>query len=69
MNPLLRGMLRFGVIVTALFKRVWERIEPFVRTQAQVAKRAPGRFEALKRKEMELERLDRLRNPSDYQGR
>ena len=26
-------------------------------------------LEALKRKELELERLDRLRHPSDYQGR
>jgi hypothetical protein len=28
-----------------------------------------GRFEALQRKKMEAERIDRLRNPSNYQGR
>jgi len=31
--------------------------------------RRSGRFERLKQKEMEAERLDRIRNPSNYQGR
>jgi hypothetical protein len=31
--------------------------------------RASLRLETRKRKELEAERLDRLRNPSDYQGR
>jgi hypothetical protein len=32
-------------------------------------RRTSGRFEALKRQEQEAERLDRLRNPRDYQGK
>ena len=37
--------------------------------RAAVARRASGQFEALKRKEQEAERLDRLRNPRNYEGR
>lgn len=69
MTPLLRKVLHVGVIVAAVFQRVWESIELLFRSKAQLARRATGRFEALKRKEMEIERLDRLRNPSNYQGR
>jgi hypothetical protein len=33
------------------------------------ARRALGRVETLQREEKEAERIDRLRNPSHYQGR
>ena len=69
MTPFLRKALHAGVIASAVLRRVWETIELLFRSKAEVAKRASGRFEALKRREMELERLDRLRHPSDYQGR
>jgi hypothetical protein len=69
MNLLFRRALHAGVIITAVFKRVWETIELPFRSKAEAARRATGRFEALKRREMELERLDRLRHPSNYQGR
>jgi len=69
MTPLSRKVLHVGVIVTGVFARVCERIELLFRSKAQVAQRATGRFEALKRKEMEVERLDRLRNPGNYRGR
>ena len=69
MTPILHRVLHVGVIVSAVFKRVWETIELLFRSKADVARRASGRFEALKRREIELERLDRLRNPRDYQGR
>jgi hypothetical protein len=69
MTPFLHKALHAGVIVSAAFKRVWETIEQVFLSKAEMAGRASGRFEALKRREMELERLDRLRHPSDYQGR
>ena len=62
-------MLHMAVLVTAVFAQAWERIAQLFYSKTEVAKRASGRFETLKRKEMEMERLDRLRHPSDYQGR
>jgi hypothetical protein len=69
MTPLLRKLLHLGVIVTAVVARVWEGCERLFQSKAQIARRSTGRFEALKRAEMEAERLDRLRNPNDYRGR
>ena len=69
MTRFFRRVLEVGVIVAAVFARVWERIERLFRSKADVARRASGRVEALKRREMEVERLDRLRHPRDYQGR
>jgi hypothetical protein len=69
MTPFLHKALHAGVIVMAAFQRVWEAIEWLVLSKAQLARRATGRFEMLKRKEMEIERLDRLRNPGNYRGR
>jgi hypothetical protein len=69
MTPFLHRALHLGVILSAVFKRVWETIERPFYSKAEAARRASGRFEALKRKEMEVERLDRLRNPGDYRGR
>ena len=69
MTPFAQRVLHVGVMVSAVFARVWERIERLFYSKAEVARRATGRFEALKRKELEVERLDRLRNPSAYRGR
>jgi len=69
MTPFLRRVLHIGVLVTLVFKRVWESLERLFRSKTQLSQRATGRFEALKRKEMEVERLDRLRNPGNYRGR
>ena len=69
MTPFLQKLLRTGVKIETVIKRVWERIARLFLSQAEEARRVSGRFEALKRREMEAERLDRLRNPSDYQGK
>jgi len=68
-TPFLRRLLRVGVIGSALFKGGWEKAESLFRSKEALARRTAGRFEALKRREMEMERLDRLRNPSNYRGR
>ena len=69
MKPFFRSVLHATVLVTAVFARVWEWIEMLFLSKAQLARRTTGRFEALKRKELEMERLDRLRNPGNYRGR
>jgi hypothetical protein len=69
MKPFLHALLQAGVFVSAAFARVWNTFERLFYSKAEVARRASGRFEALKRKVLEAERLDRLRNPHDYRGR
>ncbi len=69
MKPLLRGLLQAGVFISAVFPRVWRICERLLYSKAEVDRRASGRFEALKRKVLEAERLDRLRNPDHYRGR
>jgi hypothetical protein len=69
MNPFVRGLLQAGVIASAVLARVWKGIERLFYSKAEAARRASGRFEVLKRKVLEAERLDRLRNPDDYRGR
>ena len=69
MKPFLPRVFHAGVIVSAAITRVGQSIELLFRSKADVARRAAGRIEALERRQMELERLDRLRHPSDYQGR
>ncbi|MCI0534395.1 MAG: hypothetical protein L0Z50_04130 [Verrucomicrobiales bacterium] len=44
-------------------------IERIFHSKTEVARPAAGRFETLKLKEMEAERIDRLTNPSNYQGK
>ena len=69
MTPFQRRVLHIGVIATAVLARVWKGTESLFRSKEQVAQRTTGRFEAPQRKEMEVERLDRLRNPGNYRGR
>ena len=49
--------------------RLGERADLIFLSKDENARRASGRFQMRKRKRLEAERLDRLRNPSDYQGR
>lgn len=49
--------------------RFREAIKRLFLSKAEAARRAAGRLEALQRQEVEAERLDRLRNPDDYQGK
>ena len=69
MTPLLRQMLQVRVALTAVVQRGWTSLERLFCSKAQVAQRAAGRSEARKRQEMEVDRLDRLRNPGNYRGR
>jgi hypothetical protein len=69
MTPFLEKMFRAGGNVAIALARFRRRVEPVFLSKREVARRAAGTLEALKRKEMEAERIDRLRNPSNYQGR
>ena len=69
MTPFLDQVRRAGVIVATALGRVWEKIKRFFPSKEEVARRDAGRLETLKRKEMETERIDRLTNPHNYQGK
>jgi hypothetical protein len=69
MRSFLRIVLHSALIVATAFARVWEGVRALFLSKDKVAARVSGRVETLKRSEMEAERLDRLRNPRDYQGR
>jgi hypothetical protein len=58
----------FGTIARAL-ARLRERTGKAFLSKGENFTHASERSERLKREEMEAERIDRLRNPSDYQGR
>ena len=62
-------MRRTRVIVATGLGRLWESIELLFLSKDEVAKRASGKLETLKRKDLEAERIDRLRNPRNYQGK
>ena len=69
MTHYLKKLLHAGAHLEDATRRTWERMSrPFL-SKAEAARRASGRFEVLKRQEMEAERLDRLRNPRDYEGK
>jgi hypothetical protein len=61
MTPFLHKLLRAGFIVATVWRRLWKSAEVFFLTKDEIARRAW--------KAREAERLDRLRNPSNYQGR
>ena len=69
MTPFLDKIFRAGGTIVTALARFRERVELVFLSKRENARRAAGTLEALKRKEMEAERLDRLRNPSNYQGR
>lgn len=69
MTPFLRRVLRVGLIVMSGLARVWERIPALFRSKAGAARCAAERFEVVRRRELGVERLDRLRHPENYRGR
>jgi hypothetical protein len=69
MTPFLDRVLRIRKILATVFRRLWERIElPFL-SKAEVARRVSTKFETVRRKDLEAERIDRLTNPRNYQGK
>lgn len=69
MTPFSKSLLRTFVRVEGVTKRVWEGFGRVFLSKEQAARRDTDRFETFKRREMEEERLDRLRNPGNYRGR
>ena len=69
MTPFLDKMLRAGATIATVLGRVWERTKWFFPSKNEVARRAAGKLETLRIKEMEAERIDRLTNPHNYQGK
>jgi len=51
------------------FDRVLRAIAQIATALTRLRERRPRLSEGRQRKELEAERLDRLRNPSNYQGR
>ncbi len=68
-NRILIRMLHAGAIAAAVLQGLWRRLDALFRSKAETRRLALARFEALKRQQIEIERLDRLRNPGDYRGR
>jgi len=64
----LEKILRAAAAIATALARFRDRTALIFASKAAHA-RASVRFETRKRKELEAERLDRLRNPSNYQGR
>jgi hypothetical protein len=69
MTPFLDKMIRSGATLATALGRGWERIKRFFPSNEEVARRATERLKTIERKEMEAERIDRLTNPSNYQGK
>ena len=69
MNQFIANIRRAGVIVVKVLAQGWEGVKQLFSSKAEVARRASGRLELLQRKEKEAERIDRLTNPRNYQGR
>jgi hypothetical protein len=53
----------------ASLHRAWEKLGESLLSKSTLARRAVLRSAARERAASEAERLDRLRNPRDYQGR
>jgi len=68
-EPMRNKMLRACGILAAAVGRFQKRLERLFLSKRENDKRASQRALSLDRKTTEAERLDRLRNPSRYQGR
>jgi hypothetical protein len=55
--------------IKASFARLVDRVRRFFRAKASAGDGSGGVVDADKLQKMEAERLDRLRNPSNYRGR
>jgi hypothetical protein len=69
MNPFVANLRRAGVLFVTVLARGWEGVKQLFSSKAEVARRASGRLDLLQRKQKEAERIDRLTNPRNYQGR
>jgi hypothetical protein len=69
MTSFLDKMLRSGAAIPTLLGRAWARIKRFFLSKEEVARCAAEGLKTLQRKEMEAERIDRLTNPRNYQGK
>jgi hypothetical protein len=72
MTPFLEKIVSAGRAIIAALGRLRGKAEVAFLSKAESTRRAAGRLEARQqkeRKEFEVERLDRIRNPSNYQGR
>lgn len=69
MTPILDKMLRSGTTIAIVLARAWERIKQFFPSKEEAAKHDAERLKTLQGKEMEAERIDRLTNPRNYQGK
>ena len=69
MNSFLQKLLHLGVGIETLLKRVPQSIERLFLSKDEAGRRDTGRLETIQRREFEAERLDRLRNPGDYEGK
>jgi hypothetical protein len=69
MTPLAEKILRALVPIIAFVARLRQGAEWLFLSKRDHARNTALRLDELKRKEMEIERIDRLRNPSNYKGR
>jgi len=69
MTPFLKKIFDAGGTIPAALARFRKRAGLLFLSRHENAMRASGSVETLKRKDAEAERLDRLRNPRNYQGR
>jgi hypothetical protein len=68
-DAFMHSILQVSQFIAAWVRRAWAKIERLVGSNTGLARRASEKCQALKRRAKETERIDRLRNPSDYQGR
>ena len=66
---MLDNLIRSVANGRAALAQGWDKVQLFFLTQTGTARRNSERLAALQHEEREAERLDRLRNPGDYQGR
>ena len=69
MNSFFQTLFHLGVRIETLLKRASQGIERLFLSKDEAGRRDTGRLETIQRREFEAERLDRLRNPGDYEGK
>lgn len=69
MNSISQKLLHLGAGIETLLKRASQGIERLFLSMDEAGRRDTDRLETIQRREFEAERLDRLRNPGDYEGK
>ncbi len=69
MTPLWDTLFRAGGKIETALARFRGGLVRFFLSNREAARRASEKFDALQRKALEAERIDRLRNPGNYQGK